>query len=95
MLKHILVLMDDKRWLIMAATEQTKESCITGMENLPIDVETYLQKLLTGARSDLPPAAEASRQGILEADSTLVASPEHNYSVFDTVSFHEALSIYE
>lgn len=41
------------------------------------------------------PAAEAFRQEILEADSTLVASPEHNYPVFDTVSFHEVLSIYE
>uniref|UniRef100_B9GWZ0 NAD(P)H dehydrogenase (quinone) n=1 Tax=Populus trichocarpa TaxID=3694 RepID=B9GWZ0_POPTR len=40
-------------------------------------------------------AAEAFRQEILEADSTLVASPEHNYPVFDTVSFHEVLSIYE
>jgi hypothetical protein len=39
----------------MAATEQTKESCITGMENLPIDVETYLQKLTSYRRPEFSP----------------------------------------
>jgi len=57
--------------------------------NLPAKIN-FLQ-----APGVFPPAAEAFRQEILEADSTLVASPEHNYPVFDTVSFHEVLSIYE
>ncbi|XP_038712165.1 NAD(P)H:quinone oxidoreductase-like [Tripterygium wilfordii] len=69
------------RGLIRSAIQITKES-IPGMEIEYIDISP-LPMLNTDLEVDgtYPPAVEAFRKKILEADSYLFASPEYNYSV--------------
>ncbi|TYH20659.1 hypothetical protein ES288_A05G448000v1 [Gossypium darwinii] len=69
------------RGLIRTALELTKES-IAGIQMEYIDISP-LPMLDTDLEVDgkFPPAVEAFRQKILEADSILIASPEYNYSL--------------
>ncbi|KAK5834805.1 quinone oxidoreductase -like protein [Gossypium arboreum] len=69
------------RGLIRTALELTKES-IAGLQMEYIDISP-LPMLDTDLEVDgkFPPAVEAFRQKILEADSILIASPEYNYSL--------------
>ncbi|XP_021297257.1 NADPH:quinone oxidoreductase [Herrania umbratica] len=69
------------RGLLRTALEISKES-INGMQIEYIDISP-LPMLNTDLEVDgkYPPAVEAFRQKILEADSILFASPEYNYSV--------------
>ncbi|GAV75275.1 FMN_red domain-containing protein [Cephalotus follicularis] len=67
--------------LLRSAIEISKES-INGMQIEDIDISP-LPMLNTDLEVDrtFPPAVEAFRQKILEADCILFASPEYNYSV--------------
>ncbi|XP_022146336.1 NAD(P)H:quinone oxidoreductase-like [Momordica charantia] len=69
------------RGLIRAAAEIAEES-IKGLEIEYVDISP-LPMLNTDLEIDgtFPPAVEAFRRKILEADSILFASPEYNYSV--------------
>ncbi|XP_034704807.1 NADPH:quinone oxidoreductase-like [Vitis riparia] len=69
------------RGLIRSAIKISKEA-INGMEIEYVDIAP-LPMLNTDLEVDgtYPPAVEAFRQKILEADSILFASPEYNYSV--------------
>ncbi|XP_023525714.1 NAD(P)H:quinone oxidoreductase-like [Cucurbita pepo subsp. pepo] len=69
------------RGLIRAATEIAKDS-IDGLEIEYVDISP-LPMLNTDLEVDgtYPPAVEAFRRKILEAESVLFASPEYNYSV--------------
>ncbi|TYI31421.1 hypothetical protein ES332_A05G449900v1 [Gossypium tomentosum] len=69
------------RGLIRTALELTKES-IAGIQMEYIDISP-LPMLDTDLEVDgkFPPAVEAFRQKILEADRILIASPEYNYSL--------------
>ncbi|RVW20350.1 NADPH:quinone oxidoreductase [Vitis vinifera] len=74
------------RGLIRSAIKISKEA-INGMEIEYVDIAP-LPMLNTDLEVDgtYPPAVEAFRQKILEADSILFASPEYNYSVTGTSS---------
>ncbi|ESQ32678.1 hypothetical protein EUTSA_v10004956mg [Eutrema salsugineum] len=67
--------------LLRAAIDLTKES-VSGMQIEYIDISP-LPLINTDLETNgtYPPAVEAFRQKILEADSILFASPEYNYSV--------------
>ncbi|XP_010557868.1 PREDICTED: NADPH:quinone oxidoreductase [Tarenaya hassleriana] len=69
------------RGLIRAAMDLTKES-VNGVQIEYIDISP-LPMINTDLEVDgtYPPAVEAFRQKILQADSILFASPEYNYSV--------------
>ncbi|RVW92970.1 NADPH:quinone oxidoreductase [Vitis vinifera] len=69
------------RGLIRSAIKISKEA-INGMEIEYVDIAP-LPMLNTDLEVDgtYPPAVEAFRRKILEADSILFASPEYNYSV--------------
>lgn len=78
---------------MVTAIQLSKES-IDGMEIEYVDIAP-LPMLNTDLESDgtYPPAVEAFRQKILEADSILFASPEYNYSVTG-ISFPEYTVLY-
>lgn len=73
--------------LMHVAIELSKES-INGLEIEYIDISP-LPMLNTDleVNGTFPPAVEAFRQKILEADSILFASPEYNYSVTGGLHF--------
>ncbi|RVW36362.1 NADPH:quinone oxidoreductase [Vitis vinifera] len=73
------------RGLIRSAIKISKEA-INGMEIEYVDIAP-LPMLNTDLEVDgtYPPAVEAFRRKILEADSILFASPEYNYSVTEMV----------
>ena len=70
------------RGLIRSAVQLVKESVVTGIEIEYVDISP-LPMLNTDleVNGTYPPAVEAFRQKILEADCYLFASPEYNYSV--------------
>ncbi|PQQ19692.1 NADPH:quinone oxidoreductase isoform X1 [Prunus yedoensis var. nudiflora] len=76
------------RGLIRSAIEISKTS-INGLQIEYIDISPLplLNTDLEGEGS-FPPAVEAFRQKILEADSILFASPEYNYSLSDDTPTH-------
>ena len=78
---------------LVAAIKISKEA-INGMEIEYVDVEP-LPMLNTDLEVDgtYPPAVEAFRRKILEADSILFASPEYNYSITGT-AFSASSSFY-
>ncbi|KAB2594869.1 NADPH:quinone oxidoreductase [Pyrus ussuriensis x Pyrus communis] len=69
------------RGLIRSAIE-ISEATVEGVQIEYVDIST-LPLLNTDLEGDgtFPPAVEAFRQKILEADSILFASPEYNYSI--------------
>ena len=73
-------------FLFGAAIELSKER-VKGMEIEYVDISPLpmLNTDLEGEGGTFPPAVEAFRQKILEADSVLFASPEYNYSVTGTL----------
>ncbi|KAM1176071.1 hypothetical protein ACFX2I_028353 [Malus domestica] len=71
------------RGLIRYAIELSKTS-ISGLEIEYVDIPElpFLNTDLQGEKEkSFPPAVEAFRQKILEADSIFFASPEYNYSI--------------
>ncbi|ONI20870.1 hypothetical protein PRUPE_2G038000 [Prunus persica] len=70
------------RCLIRSAIEISKTS-IDGLEIEYVDISAlpFLNVDLEGKDGSFPPAVEAFRRKILEADSILFASPEYNYSI--------------
>lgn len=54
---------------------------IDGMKMEYVDVPLPMINTDLGINGQLPPAVEAFRRKILEADGILFASPEYNYSI--------------
>ena len=73
--------------VFLASAIKISKEAINGMEIEYVDIAP-LPMLNTDLEVDgtYPPAVEAFRRKILEADSILFASPEYNYSVTGTAS---------